>query len=412
MRPTTARLRSAPRWRTLAALTLAVLFAHLYLLAGGWSGGFGTGQTAPSQAPAWQPGEAAGSGNNAPSGAAPMAAAPITSSRVRWIIARPPEPEPAPPPPPASRAAPPKPRPALPPARPAPVDEPLAFAEAPDSLPLPETEPTESGDEAASAELADLPAPATAAQDAAGLPEAPAVASGDAPLPAPLPKAPDEPLIADQALPPAQPPPSARLMYEVTGRVKGINYTAAGSLDWQNDGARYQAHMVVRAFLAGGREQTSVGQLGATGLVPERFGDKSRTERAAHFDGQQQRIRFSNNAPDAPWVAGGQDRLSVFMQLAALLQARPDAYPAGTVVSLQVAGPGDAEVWRFEMGPEEALSLPAGELRARRVTRTPRKPFDTQTELWLAPALNHLPARLRITQHNGDHIEQSLRYLP
>ena len=203
-----------------------------------------------------------------------------------------------------------------------------------------------------------------------------------------------------------------RLMYEVTGRVKGINYSASGSLDWENQGDRYDAHMVVRALFVGSREQTSVGAVTSTGLVPERFGDKSRSERAAHFDHPGQRIRFSNNAPDATWLPGGQDRLSVFMQLASLLQAQPEAYPPGTIVSLQVAGPGDAEIWRFEMGAEETLTLPAGQMKARHIKRAPRKPFDTQTELWLAPQLNHLPVRIRITQHNGDHVEQALRYLP
>ncbi len=418
MRPAPARLRSAPRGRTLAALTLAVLAAHLCLLAGGWPDGLETGPGPAAPASAGPTGETpGGNGSALAANAAPEAAPAITSSRVRWIVVRPPAPEPEPPaaartPPPRHRPAPPaEPVPETPDALPPPMDEPPAFAEAqPDAAFLPEVAATEAGDGASVAPADPSASTTAAAMDAASAPSAPA--SAGVPTPLPLPKAPAEPLVADPTLPPAEPPPSMRLMYEVAGRVKGINYNAAGSLDWQNDGARYQAHMVVRAFLAGGREQTSVGELGPTGLVPERFGDKSRTERAAHFDGRQQRIRFSNNAPDAPWIAGGQDRLSVFMQLAALLQARPDAYPPGTVVSLQVAGPGDAEVWRFEMGTEETLSLPAGELRARRVTRTPRKPFDTQTELWLAPALNHLPARLRITQHNGDHIEQSLRYLP
>lgn len=251
-------------------------------------------------------------------------------------------------------------------------------------------------------------------QPFASLAADPAASAGTGAMPALLPEAPepDEPPVAEQALPPAQVPPSMSLMYEVTGRVKGINYNASGSLDWKNQGDRYESHMVVRALFVGSREQTSVGSLAPTGLVPERFGDKSRSERAAHFDSQNRRIRFSNNAPDAAWMAGGQDRLSVFMQLASLLQARPDAYPAGTVVSLQVTGPGDAEIWRFEMGAEEALTLPAGELRTRHIKRVPRKPYDTQTELWLAPQLSHMPARIRITQHNGDHVEQSLRYLP
>mgnify|MGYP006182418537 CR=1 FL=1 len=52
----------------------------------------------------------------------------------------------------------------------------------------------------------------------------PPTASATAPAP------PQEALQADTVLPPAQAAASMRLMYEVTGRVKGINYNASGSL--------------------------------------------------------------------------------------------------------------------------------------------------------------------------------------
>jgi hypothetical protein len=413
----------APRWRTLAWLSLGVLVVHLYLLSGGWPNDLGIASTAPAASgtdaatPSGANGEAATTSTEAP---VPLR---VTSSRVRWIV--PPPPAPAQPVEPLVEARPPRPRPqpapAVPPPLPEPEPEPAALVrnDAPPPVEDPSLDPM----------LATGPSPENpmvppepAAPDPAVSNAEPAAAQPSPPMATPTvrpptasataPAPPQEALQADTVLPPAQAAASMRLMYEVTGRVKGINYNASGSLDWQNEGSRYQARMAVRAFLAGSREQTSAGTLGATGLVPERFTDKSRTERAALFDAGQRRIRFSSNAPESPWVAGGQDRLGVFMQLAALLQARPDAYPPGSMISLQVAGPGDAEVWRFEIGAEETLALPAGEMRARLVKRTPRKPQDTRTELWLAPQLQHLPVRIRITQHNGDHIEQSLRYMP
>jgi hypothetical protein len=38
--------------------------------------------------------------------------------------------------------------------------------------------------------------------------------------------------------------------------------------------------------------------------------------------------------------------------------------------------------------------------------RNPRREFDQRVELWLAPALGYLPARIRITEANGDYIDQ------
>lgn len=413
---------ASPGWRRLWPLTLGVLLVHLMLLSGGWSGDLHT-VFGPGTSQATDTGASLTPREAAPAAAvAPETPQPAATSRVRWIVLAPPpppepvqEPEPAPPQPqvqpepepepPVEVASEPEP---LPQPLPEPLPEPMELAQAP--LPEPplesgvvETPPEEPGADASPQADAAIP-PETPAATEAG-PVASALA--------PAASTPSTGLLPGEAdLPPAQPPPSIRLMYQVTGKIKGINYNAAGSLEWTNEGSRYNVYMAVRAFLAGSRGQTSVGTLGAAGLVPERFTDKSRKERVAEFDAVQRRIRFSNSAPEADWVPGGQDRLSAFLQIASLLQARPEAYPEGASITLQVAGPGDAELWRFDIGPEETLTLPAGDLRARLVTRAPRKAFDTRTELWLAPELHHLPVRIRITQTNGDHIEQVLRYLP
>jgi hypothetical protein len=97
------------------------------------------------------------------------------------------------------------------------------------------------------------------------------------------------------------------LRYDVTGQAKGLNYRASADIRWQHADGRYVAEYTVRAFLVGSRSQRSEGRLTERGLQPERFTDKSRSERAAHFEPEQGRIRFSNNAPDAEWLPGTQD---------------------------------------------------------------------------------------------------------
>jgi hypothetical protein len=213
-------------------------------------------------------------------------------------------------------------------------------------------------------------------------------------------------------LEPAQPPASAQLSYSVEGQSKGLTYSATGSLDWRNEGGTYSARMEIRVFLLGSRVQTSQGQLVATGLQPERFGDKSRSERAAHFDRSQNRIRFSNNAPDAELLPGAQDRLSVFLQLAGLLNSRPEAYAAGQSIDIPVAGTSGSEIWRFQVQDLTSLDLPAGSLIARHLVREPREPRDTRVDIWLAPSLGHLPVRIRLRQDSGDVVDQRLTSLP
>lgn len=218
------------------------------------------------------------------------------------------------------------------------------------------------------------------------------------------------PSAAAPALPPSDLPPSVVLPYDVTGEARGYAYRASGQLDWRLEGQRYEARMELSMLFLGSRVQTSRGNVGPEGLRPERFADRRSSERAAHFDREAGRIRFSNNAAPAPLMPGAQDRLSLFLQLAGLLRARD--VQAGESITFQVAGIGDAEPWRFEVGALETLELPAGPLQARRLSRTPRKPHDSTVEVWLAPSLGHLPVRLRVTQANGDLADQRLARLP
>lgn len=208
-----------------------------------------------------------------------------------------------------------------------------------------------------------------------------------------------------------KPPPAARMKYDVNGKTRHLNYSAWAELLWQSDGHRYDARLEVGAFLLGSRVQTSSGALGAEGLMPLRFGDKSRSELAAHFQRDKNIISFSANTPDVPLLKGAQDRLSVILQLSALLAADPTRYPTGTMLSFQTVSQREAEVWQFVVDKEEQLLLPYGDLPSLKLNRNPRKEFDQRIELWLAPSLDYLPVRLRITNANGDSVDQLLRSL-
>lgn len=420
---------ASPRWPILATLVAVVLGLHLVLLVGDI--GLQLPGGALTTPPAVAPPTTASAEPASPSPAIAPSASPVRVSSVRWIVPTP-APVAAPAPAPKPKAKPrPKPAPrAAPLARVDPTEasspEPVAVADAVPSTPP----PIEVHEDPAPplAETIDTPPADAIAAPAALPPETPPAE------PAPTtdvttttdtiePTPPDDTLLAAAAsrsrgataavkLPPAQPPASMRLQYDVTGNVKGIHYKAHGALDWTVADGRYDARLEMRVMLLGSRSQTSTGRIGPNGLMPERFADKSRSEKAAHFDAAQQRIRFSNNAPEVPLQPGAQDRLSLFMQLAGLLQARPQAYATGQTVDMQVAGTGDAPVWRFEVGEESTIRVPAGEFRVRHLVRQPRKEFDSTVEMWLAPTLGYMPARLRITQSNGDIADQRLMQMP
>ena len=203
-------------------------------------------------------------------------------------------------------------------------------------------------------------------------------------------------------------PPSLKLQYKVLGNSKGMNYNANGELDWRNNGSQYEVTMKVSAFILGSRSMSSVGQINATGLAPSRFSDKAKTEVATHFEADKGQITFSTNVPSVPLVEGAQDRVSIFMQLAGMLAAKPAEFELGSSITVFTAGPRGADVWTFFVESRESLNLPTGALATLKLTRKPRQDYDQKLEVWYAPELGYLPVRNRISLQNGDFIDQQL----
>lgn len=271
------------------------------------------------------------------------------------------------------------------------------------------------------------PRPATPPADEAAASALPANPEGsqaepapdNTPEPAPLEPAAPPPPEPPPPPPPEAPPPapaapitlpgSVRLLYDVSGQVKKMDYTARSELKWLQDGASYDLRFEVSLFLVGSRVQTSRGTLNALGLAPLRFSDKTRSERAAHFDYDKGRVTFSANSADAALVPGAQDRLSVFIQLGAMLAGNPDAYPAGTTIARQTVGPRDSEQWEAVVVGNEPLRIQGEEISTVKLMRAPAKEFDSKVELWYAPSMGYLPVRIRLTQANGDFADMQLR---
>ncbi|GKT24237.1 DUF3108 domain-containing protein [Acidovorax sp. SUPP3334] len=411
--------------RVLALLTLIVLAVHAWVLQGLPLGGgqergapvrmaFHTRTLPPTPTPAPAP--------ETPAEATAAPAPPAAPAK--------PRPRPAPPRKPAAPKAPaPQPSPEPPQA----AEAPKAATEATAADTPPTTPTTVASANMPVPEGADTEAPESTAAAAAPLATASSSVSSAASAPQPAPaaplavaaSAPADPAqdssagvdirppgagsnTASTTPPPARLPDPVRLEFEVNGQAKKFNYRASAELLWRHDGSRYEARQEIKAFLIGARSQTSTGQVTASGLQPERFGDKARSEQAAHFNFGQGRVTFSANTPQAAIGAGAQDRLSVFIQLGALLAAAPERYPDGTQITLTTVGARYADRWTFTVEGTEMLDLPRGATPALKLQRLPRKEYDQKAELWLAPSLGFLPARIRITQSNGDFADLRL----
>ena len=195
-------------------------------------------------------------------------------------------------------------------------------------------------------------------------------------------------------------PEPVRLNYQVT---KGGD-SAKASLTWQTPtSSSYEITYEATYFGFTAWKQTSVGQLGDTGIAPERFGDKRRgkAEQATHFDHDKHRITFSNNRPDAQMKSSAQDRISVLVQLASIFAAEPERFKTGDAIDLPVASVNESEMWVFEVQTSEKIQVPAGEMETVKLIRRQRRQYDQTVELWLSPQASYLPVRIRLTDSSG-----------
>jgi hypothetical protein len=194
----------------------------------------------------------------------------------------------------------------------------------------------------------------------------------------------------------------------------------AALLQWRRDGEHYSASL--DASDADGAPQLAMnsrGRIDGAGLAPERFVDRRgrRSAQAANFQRDDGAITYSGPASRAPLPAGAQDRLSLWLQLAAIVAAEPGRWHVGsTIVTYASGAHGDAEVWRWQVqglepvDADSAASAPArGGAQTLKLLRAAPRLYDTEAEAWLDPARGYLPRRLR--WRNGAHVVE-LRLQP
>ncbi len=345
---------------------------------------------------------------------------------------------PPPPPPPVVRRPPRSPKvapktaaaPAPPPpiaASPAPAGEPAPTEAAPTEAAPTEAAPTEAAPtEAAPTEAAPPddseqpqgePAPPPASEPAtasepAGAPEAASAQVQDAVLPAERLDGTDLAAeLAETGVVAGGLPARATYVY----LTKGSEYqvlTAETSVAWTlADDERYEARLATVALGITALELTSTGRLRRFGLAPERFVQKRirRSPEAANFDWTERRVTFSARSFERALREGTQDRLSFQFQLMVLAQRLPERFRAGAAIEFPVAGPAGVDTYAFLVGDEETIATEVGDFVARKLER-PRSVggADSRIEVWLAPALQWLPVKLRFTDRRGRTTENVL----
>lgn len=207
-------------------------------------------------------------------------------------------------------------------------------------------------------------------------------------------------------------PPSADLTYKIEARKKGFSLSGEALVSWRAGGGKYSASNTARAQILGKiLDNRSEGVIDIYGLAPLQFREKRfrKDETIASFDRAARKIVFNDGKQSYPLAGGEQDRGSVQWQLAAVGRGAPDKFTPGSEWKFFVAGRRDAEAWTFKVVKREMLKTGIGTLQTVHLVRSPSPDSKGQSlDLWLAPALEWYPVKLRFAEDDGEFVEQTL----
>ena len=169
---------------------------------------------------------------------------------------------------------------------------------------------------------------------------------------------------------------------------------------WEPDGEAYRLAMEIDSALIR-LTYESVGRLEPDGLRPLRYRESRKLPMRA---ARERVLRFDEAGPSAaggeggdPLVLppGGQDRLSVVMQLALLARARPARFSPGSEWVLPLASWRSVDDARFAVGPHETVDAGGRSLSAQRIRRVAAEADQAGIELWLADDAARTPVVIR-----------------
>ncbi|WP_090527472.1 DUF3108 domain-containing protein [Paraburkholderia sartisoli] len=200
-------------------------------------------------------------------------------------------------------------------------------------------------------------------------------------------------------------PPSGDLQYDTF--YNGVR-NQPGTIHWTSDGHTYEMVVSVPLPFVGIFTYASHGHVDAFGIAPDQYIEKRghRAEDVTIFNRADKQIAFTRTPTTLALPDGAQDRFSMVMQLASLVRGDPAAYKPGVTREFYVADNDSGEIWPIETIGDESVRIPGGYVEARHFMRLPRREGDRRRiDVWLAPSLGWLPARLVQTEPNGTQIE-------
>jgi hypothetical protein len=215
-------------------------------------------------------------------------------------------------------------------------------------------------------------------------------------------------------------PASTRLSYKLSGNVRGEVHGDA-QVEWVRQGNRYQVHLDLTVGIPVApmitRRMSSDGDLTELGLAPRRYDEDTKVM----FGNRRRLTMFFEtdavlmpNGERRPRFAGTQDTASQFVQLSWIFTTRPELLRSGNTVDFALALPRSVDRWVYDVLEEEPVATSFGAVNAFHLKprRVSRPGGELIAEIWFAPQLRYLPARIRIEQDRETFIDLVLSRRP
>ncbi len=198
------------------------------------------------------------------------------------------------------------------------------------------------------------------------------------------------------------------MTYKLEGRWRSGPLYGNARVQWQRQGAQYQAQVEINIPPFAHRALTSQGEITPQGLAPRLYEERSRTRRRAmRLDDTQVTLADGRGVPRPPEV---QDTASQFVELGHRFATGRQALAVGEVVTVWLARPGGIDLWTYDVVAQDRVAIPRlGDVMAWRLRPRPMtaRTDNISAEIWFAPSLRYLPVRIRLAL--GDEAEIDLQ---
>ena len=204
-------------------------------------------------------------------------------------------------------------------------------------------------------------------------------------------------------------PEQFNLEYEVVRN--GVNLGTVSD-SFSRDGTQYrltsdtQAIGALKLLMPGGVRFESSGKVGAAGLQPLQFrhlrSDAPAKSATVTFDWAQGQVRHEYKGQKKQYELHehAQDQLSALYQFAFMAHLPEE-------LVLQVSGGRSTKDYRYVRSPGGIVETPAGRYATQLYQHAGQAADEKSVSIWIAPALNNLPVKVRISE-GGETVEQRL----